>query len=149
VSIFERLEEKIGQTLTDLLGCSVVVAILCGGGFAFSAARNVIWAAEIAKTNEPGALRTPDLVCQARDKNGVLVRSVARRNTFRRLTGYPNGRPGYVVDHIIPLTCGGCDVPSNMEWLKEADWKRKSLWERQPCSAWFDGTNVLSMRRQK
>ena len=31
-------------------------------------------------------------------------------------TGYPNGRKGYVVDHIIPLKKGGCDCPSNMQW---------------------------------
>jgi hypothetical protein len=26
------------------------------------------------------------------------------------------GRPGYVVDHIRPLACGGLDVPSNTLW---------------------------------
>jgi len=33
-----------------------------------------------------------------------------------RQTGYPNGRKGYVVDHRIPLECGGADIPSNMQW---------------------------------
>ncbi len=33
-----------------------------------------------------------------------------------RQTGYPHGRPGYVVDHVNPLECGGADLPSNMEW---------------------------------
>jgi hypothetical protein len=31
-------------------------------------------------------------------------------------TGYPHGRPGYVVDHIIPLKRGGADAPWNMQW---------------------------------
>ena len=31
-------------------------------------------------------------------------------------TGYPNGRPGYVIDHIDPLKRGGADIPSNMQW---------------------------------
>jgi hypothetical protein len=33
-----------------------------------------------------------------------------------RQTGYPRGRKGYVVDHIVPLECGGADAPSNMQW---------------------------------
>jgi len=36
-------------------------------------------------------------------------------------SGYPNGRPGYVVDHKVPLKRGGSDTPSNMQWqTKEA-----------------------------
>jgi hypothetical protein len=31
-------------------------------------------------------------------------------------TGYPHGRPGYVVDHVIPLKRGGADAPWNMQW---------------------------------
>jgi 5-methylcytosine-specific restriction endonuclease McrA len=36
---------------------------------------------------------------------------------FKRMTGYPQGRPGYEVDHIVPLSRGGADKPSNMQWL--------------------------------
>jgi hypothetical protein len=28
---------------------------------------------------------------------------------FEHMTGYPHGRKGYVVDHVIPLACGGAD----------------------------------------
>jgi len=31
-------------------------------------------------------------------------------------TGYPKGRPGWIVDHVIPLARGGCDCPENMMW---------------------------------
>jgi hypothetical protein len=31
------------------------------------------------------------------------------------MTGYPHGRPGFVVDHIVPLKRGGDDVPGNMQ----------------------------------
>jgi len=31
-------------------------------------------------------------------------------------TGYLHGRPGHVVDHIIPLKRGGADQPWNMQW---------------------------------
>src|SRR5439155_4559634 len=30
------------------------------------------------------------------------------RDAFARQTGFPNGRPGYVIDHIRPLACGRC-----------------------------------------
>jgi len=36
-------------------------------------------------------------------------RSFEAKLEFWRMTGYPRGRPGYVVDHIIPLACGGAD----------------------------------------
>jgi 5-methylcytosine-specific restriction endonuclease McrA len=33
-------------------------------------------------------------------------------------TGLTSGPcPGYHVDHIVPLACGGSDSPSNMQWL--------------------------------
>ncbi len=35
---------------------------------------------------------------------------------FEKLTGYPHGRPGFVVDHILPLCAGGADAVSNMQW---------------------------------
>ena len=44
------------------------------------------------------------------------VRSEAAKRSFEAQTGYPKGRPGYVVDHIVPLECGGADTPANMQW---------------------------------
>jgi len=43
-------------------------------------------------------------------------------------TGYPKGRKGYVVDHIVPLECGGADIPSNMQWqtVQEAEIKDRT-----------------------
>jgi len=48
-----------------------------------------------------------------------------------RQTGYPKGRKGYVVDHIIPLECGGADVPSNMQWQTVQAAKIKDRTERK------------------
>ena len=45
-------------------------------------------------------------------------------------TGYPKGRKGYVVDHIVPLECGGADVPSNMQWQTVQEAKIKDRTER-------------------
>lgn len=52
-----------------------------------------------------------------RDSNGKISRSESAVLKFKKQTGYPNGRPGYVVDHKIPLYKGGTDDPSNMQWL--------------------------------
>lgn len=38
--------------------------------------------------------------------------------------------PGYVVDHIKALECGGADVPSNMQWQTAKDAKAKDKLER-------------------
>ena len=48
---------------------------------------------------------------------------------FKRLTGYPHGRPGYVIDHIVPLALGGADTPANMQWQTTQAAKEKDRWE--------------------
>ncbi len=42
-----------------------------------------------------------------------------------RQSGYPHGRPGYVVDHVVPLKRGGDDSPFNMQWQTKADARAK------------------------
>lgn len=69
-----------------------------------------------------------------RDAHGKIARSESAREQFMRQTGYPHGRPGYVIDHIIPLACGGADVPSNLQWQSTADAKAKDKTERQGCT---------------
>ncbi len=65
-----------------------------------------------------------------RDSHGKLKRSSSARHEFMKETGYPHGRPGYVIDHIVPLSKGGADDPSNMQWQTKADAKAKDKWER-------------------
>jgi hypothetical protein len=60
-----------------------------------------------------------------RDEHGRIKRDPKARKAFMRWTGYPHGRPGYVVDHIIPLECGGADSPANMQWQTIAEAKAK------------------------
>ena|SRR2546427_709851 len=65
-----------------------------------------------------------------RNSNGKIKRSVAARNEFMKQSGYPRGRKGYVVDHIVPLECGGADAPSNMQWQTAQEAKIKDRTER-------------------
>jgi hypothetical protein len=71
-----------------------------------------------------------------RDKHGKIHRSEAAKASFERqspcpATGRTSGRcPGYVVDHVRALECGGEDAPSNMQWQTTADAKAKDRTER-------------------
>lgn len=69
-----------------------------------------------------------------RDSQGRIKRSPTARKAFMRKTGYPNGRPGYRIDHIIPLACGGKDELSNMQWLTIEQKKAKDKVERKGCT---------------
>jgi hypothetical protein len=74
-----------------------------------------------------------------RDSHGRIARSEAAKHSFEKShpcpsTGRSGGHcPGYVVDHIKPLACGGADAPSNMQWQTEAEGKAKDAWERKGC----------------
>lgn len=86
-------------------------------------------------TATAAAAPTSSTACAAcpRDKNGRILRSEKAKADFMRLSGYPRGRAGYVVDHIIPLACGGPDVPTNMQWQTLAASKLKDKEERDYC----------------
>ena len=72
--------------------------------------------------------KTGDYHCH-RDSNWNRIgakkgsRDPAQRRRFHKnnpcpSTGRTSGAcPGYHVDHIVPLACGGADHPSNMQWL--------------------------------
>jgi 5-methylcytosine-specific restriction endonuclease McrA len=72
--------------------------------------------------------KTGDYHCH-RDAAGNRIgakkgsRDPAQRRKFHRnnpcpSTGKTSGAcPGYHVDHIVPLACGGADRPYNMQWL--------------------------------
>jgi hypothetical protein len=68
-----------------------------------------------------------------RDEHGKILRSRRAKKAFESATGYPHGRPGYVIDHIRPLACGGRDVPSNMQWQTKSDARAKDKKERAGC----------------
>ena len=59
-----------------------------------------------------------------------IHRSRRARHQFMLMTGHPHGWPGHVVDHVVPLACGGADAPSNMQWQTIDEGKRKDRIER-------------------
>lgn len=67
-------------------------------------------------------------------------RTEGRRKTsviraFKKATGYPNGRPGYVVDHIVPLCACGSDATYNLQWQEYTVSRQKDAFELQMCAA--------------
>jgi hypothetical protein len=65
-----------------------------------------------------------------RDSHGRIKRSQSAKHQFMKQTGYPHGRPGYVVDHVVPLSKGGADSPGNMQWQTKEEARAKDKWER-------------------
>src|SRR5690349_16399009 len=68
----------------------------------------------------------------ARDRHGRIARSEKAKDEFKREGGYPHGRPGYVIDHIVPRSRSGSDSPSNMQWQSKEEAKIKDRTERGP-----------------
>jgi hypothetical protein len=62
-----------------------------------------------------------------------LARSRAAKHAFEVETGYPKGRPGYIVEFRVPLACGGADAPYNMQWQTIADGKAQAKRDRKRC----------------
>ncbi len=76
-----------------------------------------------------GGGHTSKAVGVKRDSRGKIKRSQEAKKKFMKQSGYPHGRPGYVVDHIVPLKKGGSDTPSNMQWQTKDAAEAKDRWE--------------------
>jgi hypothetical protein len=63
--------------------------------------------------------------------SGIRHSSVVR--AFMKQSGYPKGRPGFVVDHRIPLCAGGLDTIQNMQWQERRESYSKDKYERALC----------------
>jgi hypothetical protein len=61
------------------------------------------------------------------------VRSAAVHRAFLKTTGYPEGRPGWVADHIFPLCAGGKDALENLQWQTIEDARVKDRAEKRLC----------------
>ena len=70
----------------------------------------------------------------------MVKRSEANKRVFLELKGYSELPQGYEIDHIIPLSEGGADDPSNMQLLTINQHKRKTAKERKNRSKSTFGT---------
>jgi hypothetical protein len=74
-----------------------------------------------------------------RDTSGRIERSAAAKSAFQKshpcpATGSKTGScPGYIVDHVKPLACGGADAQENMQWQTTVAAKEKDKIERAEC----------------
>lgn len=60
-----------------------------------------------------------------------VKRSESAKKQFLKSKGYKRVPPGYEVDHIIPLSRGGRDVPSNMQLIPKSMHKQKTASEKK------------------
>lgn len=85
----------------------------------------------------------------------VVKRSEANKNEFLKSKGYEKPPKGYEVDHIIPLSEGGTDDPSNMQLLTKEQHAIKTANERSINSTYstnfkyninstYNSTNIYS-----
>ena len=109
-----------------LITSAAVVAALAGGSLLYNL--------------DPVDIRYCSLV--QRDANGKIIRDHKVLEEFATLHPCPSTGeasrfcPGWAIDHVIPLSCGGCDAIHNLQWLpdqiKSAAGKYpKDRWERK------------------
>jgi hypothetical protein len=119
--------------MKPILAALMALLLIGGRSYARNSASSASHHSASSHTYHARAHSTRSYSDVPRDRHGRIRRSEAAKRDFERQTGYPHGRPGYVVDHIKPLACGGADDPSNMQWQTTADAKAKDKWERKGC----------------
>jgi len=98
--------------------------------------------AQLPAPGMPGAPNDPRYCGEpARDAAGRIKRSRAVLRQFAQVFPCPAtlepvaSCPGWAIDHVIPLAAGGCDAPTNLQWLPDgikscAGAACKDRWER-------------------
>lgn len=90
-----------------------------------------------------------------RNADGSIKRSALVLRAFQRLhpcpaTGSTEGScPGWSLNHVIPLACGGCDAVSNLDWMPNEiktcrePWCR-DRWERKVYDGNYADTDACT-----
>ncbi len=77
------------------------------------------WLQKAAKLGDMDAyekFKNTDFEKEIVDKEGRVVQSTDSRRRFMEQSGYPQGRIGYVICHLVPVYNGGLDTVENMVW---------------------------------
>jgi len=69
------------------------------------------------------------LTVAAQTEPNAACRSSAVKHKFDVSQGYANGRKGYIVDHLCPISCNGIDDIINMQYQTIIESKAKDKWE--------------------
>lgn len=64
-------------------------------------------------------------------KSGRIYRDYVAVKAFKKKNPKPNDGHAYDIDHVKPLSKGGADRPSNMQWIRTEDHRRKSASENK------------------
>lgn len=83
----------------------------------------------------PDVFQQPDMMAGDVETGPKSRAPTTAMRDFKKQTGYPNGRKGYVVDHIVPLCAGGPDVIDNLQWQERDASYKKDVFERELCRA--------------
>lgn len=62
-------------------------------------------------------------------KTGKIYRDYKAVREFKTKHPKPNDGHAYDIDHVKPLKAGGADKPSNMQWIRTEDHRKKSAGE--------------------
>jgi hypothetical protein len=79
----------------------------------------------------------------------MVKRSASNKTAFLKSNGYSSTPYGYEIDHIVPLSQGGSDDPSNMQLLSVQQHRAKTARERSSSSSnsYFPSSSATSTYR--
>ena len=79
-----------------------------------------------------GLLLAMPLTAEARQARSQVAKNIFKARHPCPSNGNRRGScPGYVIDHVVALACGGADAPYNMQWQSIVEGKAKDGWERK------------------
>lgn len=92
---------------------------------------------------------TPATLTPTTAHKALTCRSTSVKHAFDMQQGYPKGRPGYVVDHVCALYCGGKDSTTNMQYQTKSESLKKDKWEATPIGCALTCTPLNSTRTRQ